>query len=59
MKKVFYFDQDFKQYDEERMAERDTFEINRLKRQRTPMARVLLAHKFGEGDCPCNNCSPE
>lgn len=51
--KVKDFD-DLKRFNQE---ERDDLEIARLKKQGTPVSRVLLAHKFGEGDCPCNQCS--
>jgi len=40
--------------------EKDVTEISRLKKQKNGMARVVLAHKFGEegaDGCPCNNCA--
>jgi len=40
--------------------EKDNVEIYRLKKQKNGMARVVLAHKFGEegaDGCPCNNCA--
>ena len=37
-------------------TEKDEEEIYRLKRQGSPMAKVILAHKFGVGDCECSVC---
>lgn len=51
----------FKVKDEKELSEflqneKDDQEIFRLKKQKNPMSRVLLAHKFGEGDCNCSSC---
>lgn len=39
--------------------EKDDEEYRRLLKNPSPMARVILFHKYGEGDCPCNVCSSE
>lgn len=37
--------------------EKDNAEIHRLKNwSNKNMARVILAHKYGEGDCNCSQC---
>lgn len=40
-------------------TEKTTEEIYRLQRQENQMSKVVLSHKYGVGDCPCNNCSRE
>lgn len=37
-------------------SEKDYQEYNRLIKSPYPMAKVILYHKFGVGDCPCSNC---
>ena len=37
--------------------EKDTEEYNRLIKSPYASAKVVLYHKFGIGDCNCNNCS--
>ena len=37
--------------------EKTTEESYRLQRQENQMSKVVLSHKYGVGDCPCNNCS--
>lgn len=37
-------------------TEKENEDIKRLMKQGTPMSQVILAHKWGIGDCECSNC---
>ena len=37
-------------------TEQENEDIKRLMKQGTPMSQVILAHKWGIGDCECSNC---
>ena len=52
------------QYEAEFEKEREDKEYEKYRRMAKStnhatrnMARISLAHRFGEGDCPCNLCS--
>jgi len=36
--------------------EKECEEVARLSKNPSEMAKVILYHKYGLGECPCNNC---